>query len=68
MRRSRGTLYLLLGLALMILSVVFAFLMTVGAICSSFGLNFAVYGASFAGVLLGVVGVAYQVRFPRRRR
>ena len=67
-RLSSGARYLLIGLTLMILSVILAFLMTIGVITPSFTLSFLVFGVSFAGVLLGVVGVAYYAQSPRDRR
>ncbi len=67
-RLSSGARYLLIGLTLMILSVILAFLMTIRVITPSFALGFVVFAASFAGVLLGVVGVAYYAQLPRDKR
>jgi len=60
-RVSRGSLYLILGIALMCLSVVLAMLMVLRILPSTFALNGLTYVASVAGLLLGVVGVAYRV-------
>lgn len=68
MRMSRGALYLVSGIALMILSVVLALLMVIRIVASTFALNFFVYVASFAGLLLGVVGVVYRVQPSRTKR
>ncbi len=65
---SSGARYLLIGLTLMVLSVILAFLMTIRVITPSFALSFIVFGASFAGVLLGVVGVAYYAQLPRHKQ
>jgi uncharacterized membrane protein len=67
-RLSSGARYLFIGLALMILSVILAFLMTIRVITPSFALSFVVFAASFGGVLLGVIGVAYYAQLPRNRR
>jgi NADH:ubiquinone oxidoreductase subunit 3 (subunit A) len=67
-RLSSGARYLLIGVTLMIFSVILAFLMTIGVITPSFALSFFVFAASFGGVLLGIIGVAYYAQLPRRRR
>ena len=60
-RVSRGSLYLILGITLMCLSVALAMLMVLRILPSTFALNGLTYVASVAGLLLGVVGVAYRV-------
>ena len=67
MRISLGTRYLIVGIGLMVLSVVLAFMMVLQILPSTFFLNGLTYLASLVGLILGVVGVAYQVQFTRRR-
>jgi hypothetical protein len=67
-RLSSGARYLIIGLTLMILSVILAFLMTIGVIAPSFALSFFVFGASVGGMLLGIIGVAYYAQLPRDKR
>jgi hypothetical protein len=67
MRLSLGTRYLIVGIGLMVLSVVLAFMMVLQILPSTFFLNGLTYLASLVGLILGVVGVAYQVQFTRRR-
>ena len=67
-RLSSGARYLLIGLTLMVLSVILAFLMTIRVITPSFALSFFVFGASVAGMLLGIIGVAYYAQLPRDKR
>ncbi len=67
MRLSLGTRYLIGGIGLMVLSVVLAFMMVLQILPSTFFLNGLTYIASLVGLILGVVGVAYQVQFTRRR-
>jgi len=67
-RASRGSLYLIVGIVLMCLSVMLALLMVLHILPSTFALNGLTYMASFAGLMLGVVGVAYRGGFPRVRR
>jgi len=45
-----------------------ALLMVLHILPSTFALNGLTYMASFAGLMLGVVGVAYRGGFPRMRR
>jgi multisubunit Na+/H+ antiporter MnhG subunit len=56
---------IILGFVLVLAGVVFPFLMTIGLIRSSFVLNFASYGASVAGLLLGIIGTALYSRAGR---
>jgi NADH:ubiquinone oxidoreductase subunit 3 (subunit A) len=67
MRLSLGTRYLIVGIGLMVLSVALAFMMVLQILPSTFWLNGLTYLASLIGLILGVVGVAYQVQFTRRR-
>jgi len=67
MRLSLGTRYLIVGIGLMVLSVVLAFMMVLQILPPTFFLNGLTYLASLVGLILGVVGVAYQVQFTRRR-
>ena len=68
MRLSLGTRYLIGGIGLMVLSVVLAFMMVLQILPSTFWLNGLTYLASLVGLILGVVGVAYQVQFTKNRR
>ena len=67
MRLSLGTRYLIVGIGLMVLSVALAFMMVLQILPSTFWLNGLTYLASLIGLILGVVGVAYQVQFTPRR-
>ena len=51
-----------LGLILMILGIVIPFLIVIRVIDSTFFLNFFSWGASVAGLFLGIIGVATWVR------
>ena len=51
-----------LGLILMILGIVIPFLIVIRVIESTFFLNFFSWGASVAGLFLGIIGVATWVR------
>lgn len=51
-----------LGLVLMLLGIVLPFLILIKVLESTFFLNFFAYGASTAGLFLGVIGVATWVR------
>jgi hypothetical protein len=66
-RISRGALYLIVGIALMCLSVLLALLMVLRILPSTFALNGVTYLASVAGMLLGVVGMAYRLHRPKTR-
>ena len=68
MRISAGTRYLIVGVGLMVLSVVLAFLMVLQILPSTFLLNGLTFLASVVGLVLGIVGVAYQVQFTKNRR
>ena len=50
---------LLLGFILVLLGAVIPWLIVLHIIPSTFFLNFFAYGASVAGLILGVVGLAY---------
>ena len=51
-----------LGLFLMILGIVIPFLIVLRVLESTFFLNFFSWGASVAGLFLGIIGVATWVR------
>ena len=55
-------LLLSLGLILMVLGVILPFLMLMHILESTFFLNFFSWGASVAGLFLGIIGVATWVR------
>jgi hypothetical protein len=55
-------LLLSLGLILMLLGVILPFLMLMHILESTFFLNFFSWGASVAGLFLGIIGVATWVR------
>jgi hypothetical protein len=56
---------LTLGLILMLLGIVLPFLMVIRVIESTFFMNFFAWGASVAGLALGMIGVAYTVKHRR---
>lgn len=51
-----------LGLFLMILGMILPFLMLIKVLQSTFFLNFFAWGASVAGLMLGMMGVAMYTR------
>ena len=55
-------LLLALGLFLMILGILIPFLIVIRVMESTFFLNFFSWGASVAGLFLGIIGVATWVR------
>jgi hypothetical protein len=57
---------ILLGLFLAILGVVLPFLMVLHVIQSTFFLNFFSYGASTAGLILGIIGASRYARFKKK--
>jgi uncharacterized membrane protein YqjE len=57
--------YILLGFVLVLLGFVLPFLMVLRIVESSFFLNFLSYGASVAGLLLGLIGAAWYIRMNR---
>jgi hypothetical protein len=58
-------LLLSLGLMLMLLGVVLPFLMVIGALESTFFLNFFSWGASVAGLSFGTIGFAMYSKTKR---
>lgn len=56
---------ILIGFALVVLGVVLPFLMVLHILESTFFLNFLSYGASIAGLFLGLIGSAYYVRLKK---
>jgi len=55
-------LLLTLGLTLMLLGIILPFLMVIHVVPSTFFLNFFSWGASVAGLALGMIGVAMMVK------
>jgi membrane protein implicated in regulation of membrane protease activity len=58
---------IILGFILVVLGFLLPFLMILHIIESSFLLNFLAYGASVAGLMLGIMGAASYVRRNKRR-
>ncbi len=58
---------ILIGLFLVVLGVVLPLLMVLDILKSTFFLNFFSYGASLAGLFLGLIGAASYVREKRRK-
>jgi hypothetical protein len=58
---------ILIGFGLVVLGVVLPFLMVLHVIESTFFLNFFSYGASLAGLFLGLIGSASYVRQRRKK-
>ncbi len=56
-----------MGFVLVVLGAVLPFLMVMHIITSTLFLNFFSYTASVAGLLMGVVGSAYIVRYHRAK-
>ena len=57
-----------LGFVLVLLGAVIPWLIVLGYIPSTFFLNFFAFGASVAGLFLGIVGAATYVRDIRRKK
>ncbi|OQA13394.1 MAG: hypothetical protein BWY63_03490 [Chloroflexi bacterium ADurb.Bin360] len=53
---------ILVGLVLVVTGFVLPLLMVLGILKSTLPLNFIAYGASFAGLLLGIVGAALYAK------
>lgn len=58
---------ILIGFFLVLAGVVFPFLMVIQVLESTFFLNFFSFGATMAGLLLGMVGAATYVRLNKRQ-
>jgi hypothetical protein len=56
---------IILGFGLVLLGFVLPFLMVLRMVQSTFFLNFVSYGASVAGLLLGLIGAAWYLRMNR---
>jgi hypothetical protein len=56
---------ILIGFLLVLVGVVIPFLMVLGIVQSSFPLGFFSFGASVAGLFLGLIGAAYYSRLDR---
>ena len=52
---------------LMLVGIILPFLMVIKVIEPTFFLSFLSYGSSLAGMVLGIVGVAFYVSFIRRK-
>lgn len=59
--------YVVIGFVLVVVGAVLPFLIVLGILPSTFFLNFLAYGASLAGIFLGIIGVAFYVGETRRR-
>jgi hypothetical protein len=57
---------ILIGFTLVVVGVVLPFLMVLHVLKSTFFLNFISYTASTAGLILGVIGAAMNVRLKRK--
>jgi hypothetical protein len=60
--------FILAGFFLVVAGFVLPFLMVLQVIPSTFFLNFLAYGASFSGLLLGIIGSAVYTAARRKRR
>jgi hypothetical protein len=58
---------LVLGGAMMLISVILPLLMVMGILRSTFFLNFLAYGLSVAGMLIGFIGLVTLVRTRRNQ-
>ncbi len=56
---------ILIGFLLVVVGVVIPFLMILGVVASGFFLGFLSFGASVAGLFLGLIGTAYYNRLDR---
>jgi hypothetical protein len=65
MIRSRPGLLIVIGFFLVLFGAVVPFLMIMGILKSTFALGFLSYAASVAGVMLGLVGLAWNTRMDR---
>ena len=66
MKITRPVWYMLIGFILVLLGAVLPFLMVLKVLPSTFALNFLAYGASVAGLFLGIIGAAMYVRFNKK--
>ena len=57
---------ILIGFLLVLTGMVLPFLMVIKLVPSTFFLNFFSYGASFTGLVLGVIGASLYVRGSRK--
>jgi hypothetical protein len=57
---------ILIGFMLSLLGVILPFLMLMHVLPSTFFLNFFSYGASFAGLILGIIGASRSVQARRK--
>lgn len=66
MIRRYPWLIILIGFLLVLLGFVVPFLMVIGILPSTFALNFFSYAASISGLVLGLVGLAWNMRTSRK--
>lgn len=59
---------IVIGFFLVLAGAVLPFLMMMGVIASTFFLSFLSYGASIAGLFMGVIGAATHVGEEKRKR
>lgn len=59
--------YILIGFFLVLVGAILPFLIVLGLLPSTFFLNFLAYGASTAGLFLGVIGVVTYAEKRRKR-
>jgi len=62
----RPWLLIVIGFLLVLMGAVVPFLMVMGTLKSTFALNFLSYAASVAGMMLGLIGLAWNSRIGRR--
>jgi hypothetical protein len=67
MSTSRSLIIILIGFVLVLLGMVIPWLMVLHVLESTFFLNFFSFGASIAGLFLGIYGAAGYVRFNRKK-
>lgn len=58
---------ILVGGAMMVVSIILPFLMVMQILRSTFFLNFLAYGLSVAGILIGFVGMVNMVKIRRAK-
>ena len=68
MRNWNPLFFILAGFFLVVAGFVLPFLMVLQVIPSTFLLNFLAYGASFSGLLLGIICSAFYTATRRKRR
>jgi len=66
MMPSDPRLLIVLGFVLVLIGAVVPYLMLLRLLEPDFFLSFLAFGASFVGLMLGIIGAAWYVRFRRR--